>query len=70
MLQGDPDHGGRILHLQFGEEVFAVAVDRERADEQPLGDLVVGQAFRDQREDLLFAARKWRSGAITSIAGM
>jgi hypothetical protein len=33
MFDGKPDQHRGILHIEFGDQVFAVAVDRELTDE-------------------------------------
>jgi hypothetical protein len=58
--QAVSDSNGRGLTAvgdpELGQEIGDVRASSARADEQPLGDLGIGQALREQAEDLLLAA--------------
>src|SRR6266702_5276007 len=51
-LISDDDQLGPVPGVQLGEDPGHVRLAGQRADEQPGGDLGVGQAAGDQREDL------------------
>ena len=55
--------GGRqpaVAHAELAEDRRDVVVDRLPGEEEPFGDLRVGQAFRDEREDLQLPRREVR----------
>ena len=49
---------GAALHVELGQQTGDIVLDRLLGEEQPLADLPVRQPFRDQVENLAFAARK------------
>jgi hypothetical protein len=51
-LIGDDHQLGPVPGVELGEDPRHVRLAGQRADEQPGGDLGVGQAASDQREDL------------------
>src|SRR6266567_8319567 len=51
-LVGDDDQLGPVPGVKLGQDPRHVRLASQRADEQPGGDLGVGQAAGDQREDL------------------
>src|SRR5690242_17845443 len=46
---------GAVAAAELGQDVAHVGVDGALGDEQPVGDLAVGQARGDQLGDLVFA---------------
>ena len=46
---------GAVAQPQFGQDVADVVLDRLAADEEPLGDLRVGQPLAEQLEDFVLA---------------
>jgi len=45
---------GGVFNVELGEHVFAVGIDGSDIEEQGVGNLVVGLAFRDQFQNLFF----------------
>src|SRR5688572_15959950 len=46
------------MHAELVEDVVEMGADRLLADEQPLGNLAIGQAVREKFQDLSLAARQ------------
>src|SRR6266699_4445921 len=53
-LVGDDDQLGPVPGVELGEDPGHMRLAGQRADEQPGGDLCVGETAGDQREDLEF----------------
>ena len=47
-LHCHPDQARRILHSEFGQQVFAVGIHRGAADEKPPGNIIIGHPFSNQ----------------------
>ena len=47
---GDDDELGAVAGAELGEDAAHVGLDRREADMQPVGDLGVGEALRDERQ--------------------
>src|SRR5215211_7755722 len=56
MSYGEGRRLASALQIELGEYVADVMLDRLRRDEEPRGDLPVGQTFAKQGEDLVLAA--------------
>ena len=52
------DQFGDVVEVELAHDVGAVALDRLLADRRAFGDLLVGVALGDQRQDLAFASRE------------
>jgi len=58
MIHGPVEQGNPILGPCLGEDVADVIIDRAFADREPLGDLLVGEPFGHQLDDLDFPLRE------------
>lgn len=45
-----------VVDAEFGEKAVQVSLDRAYRNDQPVGDLAVGQPGRDQTDDLTFTS--------------
>lgn len=50
---------GAALHAELAENTVEMGFDRAGSDNQARGNLVVGETFRQQLEDFLFADAEW-----------
>jgi hypothetical protein len=51
-LAGARDSFGAPLDLEFAKDLPIVSLDRVQGEEEPLANLVIGESFSDEPEDL------------------
>ena len=69
LFQRDPHQLAACVHSGLGEELLQRSFDRTFRDANLLGDLLVGEALKYEREDLPFTLRKTRLRARIRVAG-
>src|SRR4051794_13439668 len=70
MLVGVGDRLGSVADSGLGEEMVDVSLDGGFVDEEPFGDLSVGQAFGHQAEYFAFSRREpvWEACGNSGLA--
>ena len=59
-----------VIDTKLGEGAVEVSLHRSHRDEQPVGDLMVGQAGRDQHRDLAFTVADGQRPGCGSDSGV
>ena len=67
-LVGEDDRLDAVAEVELVEHAGDVGLDRERRDDELFGDLGVGEAARDEHEDLALARRSARRGRVAGAA--